>query len=134
MRRAAICLAILSVASTVSVAVQGAKTQGKNVVAADRAGVATPEAKSGISAAVLAQDPSQYVGETVCLTCHETQKYDGTAHAGTDYQATSGTVTIQTRLSSSACLISGFRPTTSASSSRLIPSACSALVMEPERG
>src|SRR5436190_16603863 len=81
MRRAAICLAILSVASTVSVAVQGAKTQGKNVVAADRAGVATPEAKSGISAAVLAQDPSQYVGETVCLTCHETQKYDGTAHA-----------------------------------------------------
>ena len=28
----------------------------------------------------LAQDPAQYVGEAMCLTCHD-QKYDGTAHS-----------------------------------------------------
>jgi DmsE family decaheme c-type cytochrome len=27
------------------------------------------------------QDPAQYAGEATCLTCHEDQKYDGTAHS-----------------------------------------------------
>jgi DmsE family decaheme c-type cytochrome len=30
--------------------------------------------------AAVAQDPTQYVGEAMCLTCHDTQKYEGTAH------------------------------------------------------
>ncbi len=31
--------------------------------------------------AALVQDAGQYVGEQVCLTCHDTQGYAGTAHA-----------------------------------------------------
>ena len=82
MRRAAIFLAILSVASAVSVVVQGAKIQGGKVSAIDSAKAAKPAARAaGPSAVALAQDPTQYVGEAVCLTCHESQKYDGTAHA-----------------------------------------------------
>ena len=77
MRRVAIYLAILSVASTVSVAVQGAKTQREQVFAGDRARAARPEA-ARTSAGALAQDPAQYVGEETCLTCHEDRKYDGT--------------------------------------------------------
>jgi DmsE family decaheme c-type cytochrome len=40
---------------------------------------AAPKAVNPATAA-LAQDPAQYVGEDKCLTCHETQKYSGTAH------------------------------------------------------
>ena len=82
MRRAAIFIAILSVASAVSVVVQGAKIQGGKVSAIDSAKAAKPAARAaGPSAVALAQDPTQYVGEATCLTCHESQKYDGTAHA-----------------------------------------------------
>lgn len=39
---------------------------------------AKPEKAPG---AVVAQDPSQYVGQDTCLTCHEQQSYKGTLHA-----------------------------------------------------
>ena len=82
MRRAAIYLAILCVAGAVSVVAQGTKIQGGKAPSTERSEAARPEANAAVvAAAALAQDPTQYVGEAVCLTCHETQKYDGTLHA-----------------------------------------------------
>ena len=62
MRRAAICLAILSVAG-VSVVAQGAKTQGEQVSATDRARAAKPQAKAAKTSPVSpAQDPTPVRG------------------------------------------------------------------------
>jgi DmsE family decaheme c-type cytochrome len=82
MRRAAIYLAILSVAGAASALAQGAKTQGEKLSATERTRPAKSEAATASgSPAALPQDPTQYVGEATCLGCHDTQKYDGTAHA-----------------------------------------------------
>ena len=49
------------------------------VIGAAPPGAKAPKAKA--AQATLAQDPALYVGETTCLTCHETQKYNGTPHS-----------------------------------------------------
>ncbi len=62
MRRYALWLVpILCAAGTASAVLQGAKAQ--------------------VAAPAPAQGTSPYVGQDTCLTCHEDQKYDGTAHA-----------------------------------------------------
>ena len=65
MRRFALCLvptlSVLCAAIAASAVQQGATAQ--------------------VAAASPVQDAAQYVGEDTCLTCHEGQKYDGTAHA-----------------------------------------------------
>jgi DmsE family decaheme c-type cytochrome len=82
MRRAAIYFALLTVAgAAVSVLAQSPTTPGDKRPAIERATTAKPAATALAAAAALAQDPTQYVGEATCLGCHETQKYDGTAHA-----------------------------------------------------
>src|SRR6185503_7824556 len=79
--RAAISLAILSIAAAASVAAQGVKSRGGKVSATERARAAKPAAKAARTSPVaLVQDPAQYVGEATCVTCHD-QKYDGTPHA-----------------------------------------------------
>lgn len=52
---------ILCIAGAASAVLQGAKTQ--------------------VAAPPPAQDTALYVGQDTCLTCHEDQNYDGTAHA-----------------------------------------------------
>jgi DmsE family decaheme c-type cytochrome len=61
MRRVAISLvSILCAAGAASAVLQGERTQAP--------------------APAPVQDAGQYMGEATCLTCHEDQKYDGTAH------------------------------------------------------
>jgi DmsE family decaheme c-type cytochrome len=81
MRRVAICVALLSIAGIASTVAQSAKPDNRTA-AAMRPGIAAPAAGAGQAPrSPVSPDPGQYVGEAACLTCHESQKYDGTAHA-----------------------------------------------------
>jgi DmsE family decaheme c-type cytochrome len=81
MHRAAAYVAILSVVAAVSGVAQGAKNQGQKMAATPQPRSAKPEGKAaGTPAVALAQDPTQYVGEATCLTCHEDRAYASTRH------------------------------------------------------
>jgi len=79
-RSVRIYLVILGLAGAVSIMAQGAKPQAEKQSAAS-ATKAKPAAAAIAARLAAAQDPTQYVGEDTCLTCHEGQKYDGTAHS-----------------------------------------------------
>jgi DmsE family decaheme c-type cytochrome len=79
-RSVRIYLVILGVAGAVSIMAQGAKPPAEKPSAA-RATKAKPVGAATAARLAAAQDPTQYVGEDTCLTCHESQKYDGTAHS-----------------------------------------------------
>jgi DmsE family decaheme c-type cytochrome len=81
-RSVTIYLAVLSVAAAMSIVAQEATPQAQRASATTAATTARPaRATAKTSPAAVVQDPAQYVGEDTCLTCHEGQKYDRTAHA-----------------------------------------------------